>query len=244
MLTRLLHALWSSLLPAVAGVILLFASLKLWNCVFIRRAKKPWNLKHTLVEEWLRRSRALPLSIVLSWDLPSSKTVSPVVEVIGGMPLIINALCACISRWKAIVINLPPPLAGYFKVGYGVNQDLDFIMLGQMGGQLDISASELDTARLVLWPTRASIIGLSGLSGLLWANLTSLDLIWTSVLVLFSIVKQAPQLKDLVVMNYISPPEETMNTLNSVIMKILQNLQVERRSDDGSSMFEKINTPS
>ncbi|KAF5312256.1 hypothetical protein D9619_002423 [Psilocybe cf. subviscida] len=219
-----------------------FSDPKLWNCLLMRRVTKSWTLRHDLVEQWLLRTGALPLYILLSWDRPPPDAFTPVLNATEDILMVIKALCVRISRWKAVIINLPPPLIEHFNVGYSVIHDLEFVMLSQMDGQLDM-ASELNPARMVLRPMRASIMGLSVLSGLSWANLSILDLVGASMLILLDILKQAPQLRELSVMGYVLPPEDAIEAFNPIFMQSLRSLQVEKLPDEGEFLFPIIKAP-
>ncbi|KAF5312258.1 hypothetical protein D9619_002421 [Psilocybe cf. subviscida] len=168
---------------------------RLWSTINItyRREvpdlhRNSWTPPLELVQQWITRSGALPLHIVLGWEeAPESED--------GALGEIIQILCEQCHRWRSLYIQVPPTAMLFFQAARsGSTIDLDYLSIN-LG---DISDHPAMMGETILRPRHAALQSPPWVAGSYsWTNMVTLTISNANPYECLDIIQQAKQLESL-----------------------------------------------
>ncbi|KAF5313300.1 hypothetical protein D9619_002412 [Psilocybe cf. subviscida] len=174
---------------------------RLWSDVVMRRSSSSWNLSQDLVNQWIARSGALPLVIVLEWE----PTEDPVDDEIIAL---IKHICALSDRWRSIAVRGPSAILPFFHCEAAILLDLEhftFISTDDDGvGTLSLGQATLRPGTITLagiWTPPVNV---------LWTNVTRLDMYRVVANALLGILPELTRLDELRI-SFIQDVDDTGN---------------------------------
>ncbi|KAF5313051.1 hypothetical protein D9619_002411 [Psilocybe cf. subviscida] len=121
----------------------------LWTLLVMDRRGKEWTLPLDLVQQWITRTGALPLRIVLRWE-PSG---NPLDE---NLVSLVKHLCKYSSRWRSVMFHIPGEIIPFFHSETDITVDLDVFYLDSPTN----ASHGWNMGQTILRPRLASFLGL------------------------------------------------------------------------------------